>query len=428
MSDYAPVKGTKNTFPDDHKYLTFLKKVFRHELRKNGFRRISLPVFEDAGIVEKVRELNSNLQIDQTGVTLRRNSHIGVLKAYVDANIAEEIQPVYYYYMDRYFDYSEEKGYHEDYRIGGDILGEKDPILDAVMIYINYTILNEIGLGEDFKIVINSIGSKKEQDKYREQLSDFYEGKKHILSETAKAYLDDDPIKVFSSEYEDDKILASQAPTMQKCFKKESKAYNENMFEYLEILGVPYEIDTTLFPNDDYHCYTIWKIYSTSNSKVISEGSRYNTLSQYLNTPKEIPATGFYSHTGIIIDLLRERQIKIRNKDKIDLYFVQLGDEAKKVVLPLSLEARRAGINTVVSLGTPSMKEQMLKANRSGGKYVVIVGVMEARSGVFQVRDQVAGTQEEVHKDELIAYIIDKIGDEKLDFYCPVKDLVFDNE
>ena len=49
---------------------------------------------------------------------------------------------------------------------------------------------------------------------------------------------------------------------------------------------------------------------------------------------------------------------------------------------------------------------------------------MEARSGVFQVRDIEAGTQEEVKKEELIEYIIGKIGEEKLDFYEPSRDLV----
>ena len=97
---------------------------------------------------------------------------------------------------------------------------------------------------------------------------------------------------------------------------------------------------------------------------------------------------------------------------------------SKKVVLPLSLQAREAGINTVVSLWTPSMKEQMLKANRSGARYVVMVWLMEARNGLFQVRDQVAGTQAEVKKDDLIEYIISKVGADKLDFYCPAKDLV----
>ncbi|MDF1682954.1 MAG: hypothetical protein P1U46_04560 [Patescibacteria group bacterium] len=45
-------------------------------------------------------------------------------------------------------------------------------------------------------------------------------------------------------------------------------------------------------------------------------------------------------------------------------------------------------MNTVVSLGTPSMKEQMLKAQRSRAKYIVMVGIMEARNGIFQVRNE----------------------------------------
>jgi histidyl-tRNA synthetase len=70
------------------------------------------------------------------------------------------------------------------------------------------------------------------------------------------------------------------------------------------------------------------------------------------------------------------------------------------------------------------MKEQMLKAQRIGSKYVVLVAVMEARSGVFQVRNIEAGTQEEVKKEELIDYIIGKIGESSLNFYEPSKDLV----
>jgi len=65
-----------------------------------------------------------------------------------------------------------------------------------------------------------------------------------------------------------------------------------------------------------------------------------------------------------VIDKLKSQNTTIKNKDHIDLYFVQLGDDAKKVVFPLSLEARERGINTQASLGTPSMKEQMLKAQR----------------------------------------------------------------
>ena len=70
------------------------------------------------------------------------------------------------------------------------------------------------------------------------------------------------------------------------------------------------------------------------------------------------------------------------------------------------------------------MKDQMLKASRSGATYVVMVGVIEARNGIFQVRTLDDGTQEEVKKDDLIEYIIEKVGKDKLDFYCPIDDLV----
>jgi histidyl-tRNA synthetase len=122
--------------------------------------------------------------------------------------------------------------------------------------------------------------------------------------------------------------------------------------------------------------------------------------------------------------MLKEKNIKLKNKDEIDLFFVQLWDEAKWVVLPLSLDARKAGINTVVSLWTPSMKEQMLKANRSNAKFVVLVWLMEARNWVFQVKDTISWTQEEVKKEELINYIIEKIGSDNLDFYVPTNDLI----
>jgi histidyl-tRNA synthetase len=58
--------------------------------------------------------------------------------------MSEEIQPVYYYFMDQYFNLDDEGKYSEMERFGGEIIGENDPILDAILIYIIYSILNKI--------------------------------------------------------------------------------------------------------------------------------------------------------------------------------------------------------------------------------------------------------------------------------------------
>lgn len=54
------INGMHDVFPEDHKYLTFLKKVFRHEFRKNGFRRISTPLLEETSLLRKVYPEGNN--------------------------------------------------------------------------------------------------------------------------------------------------------------------------------------------------------------------------------------------------------------------------------------------------------------------------------------------------------------------------------
>lgn len=424
MTNYNPLPWTKDLFPQDHQYLTFLKKVFRHEFRKNGFRRISTAILERKELIDEVFWENQESIYKTNDGCLRSHSTVWILRAYLDKDMSEEIQPVYYYFMDQYFTNDEGK-YSEMERFGGEIIGENDPILDAILIYIMYSTLNKIGLENTFKIRVNSIWVEKEKAKYREELITFYDNKKHMLSEKSLELLERDPMLLLLSDDEDEKILASQAPAFApKFLKKDSKAHYAKFKEYLELLEIPYEEDHTLVGRFNYNTHTIWDFRNVETNEQIALWARHNALSTKLGTPKEVPATGFFTNPYILIKMLQDQNTALKNKDCIDLYFVQLWDEAKKVVLPLSLQAREAGINTVVSLWTPSMKEQMLKANRSGAKFVVMVGLMEARNGIFQVRDQVAGTQAEVKKEELIEYIINKVGSDRLDFYCPARDLI----
>lgn len=425
MLEYTPLPWTKDLLPEDHLYLTFLKKVFRHELRKNWFKRISTAILEKKEVIDEVFWDNQDTIYKTNDGCLRSHSTVGILRAYLDNEMSEEIQPVYYYFMDQYFNLDDEGKYSEMERFGGEIIGENDPILDAILIYIIYSILNKIGLGDTFKIKVNSIWVEKEKVKYREELISFYENKKHLLSEKSLELLEKDPMFLLLSKEEDEQILASQAPSMAaKFLKKDSKAHYAKFKEYLELLEIPYEEDHTLVGRFDYNTHTIWNFTQNETGEQIALWARHNSLSTKLGTAKEVPATGFYANPYTIIDMLKAKNTKLKNKDSIDLYFVQLWDEAKTAVLPLSLQAREAGINTVVSLWTPSMREQMLKANRSWSKFVVMVGLMEARNWIFQVRNLVEGTQEEVRKEDLIQYIIAKVGADKLDFYCPAKDLV----
>jgi len=414
---------SENILAEDHKYLTFLKKVFRHEFRKNSFKRISVPDLIESDFLENIFKDNlGNFAYKIWDFCLNSNPEIFSLKAYLsEPSLKEALQPIYSYHMDSFYPKTD-SNISQSILFAWDVIWEDDPIIDAQLIFITRNILKKIWLDDNVIIKINSMWLKKEQDKYKQDLIDFLSSKSHILSDETKKNIEINPFFIFKSEIEDEQILAQSAPSIIKSLKKDSKEYYSKFKQYLDILWVPYIEDKSLFSMLPYVNNSIWNIFVSD--KNVSEGYSCNHLSILLWEQKETSMSSFYINIDKIIDILKEKQINIKNKDKLDLYFVQLWDEAKKIVLPLSLEARNAWINTSVSLWTPSVKEQMLKANKSGAKFLVIVWVMEARNGIFQLRDLEAGTQTEINKDDLISFVIGKIWKDKLDFYEPSKDLL----
>ncbi len=419
---------TKDIYPDHHKYNTFLKKIFRHDFRKNWFRRISTPLIENKSLFEKAfsgneRLLKSLYLINEwDDLCLTSDATVWVMRSYLENNMKEDIQPVYFYYMERFLDNSKDN--KEFFQIWCEIIWEKDPILDAQLIFLAYSCLKNIWLWDLLKIRINTLGNEKEMTKYLEELSSFYENKKHMLSEESLKKLENNPLDLLRSKDEDEMILAKSSTPITKFLKKDSKKHYAQLKEYLELLEVPFEEDHTLVLEKNYYSNTMWTIDDINTNKSLVLWGRYDLLANRLDSESDFPASWLSVNTEEIISLLKEKEISIKNKDELDLYFVQLWDEAKKVVLPITLEARKAWINTLASLGTPSIKEQMLKANRTWAKYIVIVGLMEARSWVFQLRDMINWTQSEIKKEELIEYIIEQVWRDKLDFYSPAKDLI----
>lgn len=428
----------KDFLPDYHQYFSFLKKVSRHELRKNGFRRITTPILEKKELFVNSLwthsdVINSELYdfVDPKGkeLVMKPESTTWIMRAYANAWLQNLPQPVYFYYIEPHFRYDKPRRgrYREFWQIWAEVIWEKDPILDAQSMAAGYNILKWVGLlDEDFKLKINSLWTKKDLEKYKELLKDFYSNKTNILCESCKHNLESgNVLRLLDCKEEDCSILKSEAPILHKSFKKESKTHYSQVKEYLDILGIPYEEDTTLVRWFDYYCHTVWEFESSSNkNQALGSGWRYDKLSTDVWMEKEVPGVGFALWVERVIESVFARGVRIKNKDEISLYFIQLWDDAKKVTLPLTMEARKRWINTLASFGTPSLKEQLKKASKIWAKYVVMIGLMEAKNGTCQVKDMEAWTQEEVKREDLIDFIIDKIGEENLDFYSPSKDFI----
>ncbi|MBC7503464.1 histidine--tRNA ligase [Candidatus Gracilibacteria bacterium] len=430
------VRGMQDIFGEYQRYFTFLKKVARHEFRTNGFTRITTPILELKTLITHSTGDGSDIVTkemfdftDKGGreVVMKPESTPGVMRAYLE-HMTLEPQPVYLYYIEPHFRYDRpQKGrYRQFHQIGAEIIGEIDPILDAKAIYIMAQILDGLGLAGTYTVKINSLGIPKEREKYLIELASFFENKKHLLDETDLARLDKNPLRLLDSKNADVKELLKVAPKMIDFLKKDSLEFYTKVKEYLDILGVKYEEDHTLVRGLDYYSHTVWELVDGSGrtQDAFGGGGRYDGLAKSIGYKTEVPAVGFAFGAERLIEAMIERGVQLKNKDKIHLYIMQLGDEAKKLALPLNIEARRKGLNSLLGLGTPSIKVQLKKANRVGARFVIVIGIMEAKKGICQLKDMDKGTQVEISLDQVLDTVIAEVGTDSLSFYHPSRDFI----
>jgi histidyl-tRNA synthetase len=430
------VRGTQDWFGEQQRYYTFIKKVARHIFRHFGFTRISTPVMEMRDLI--VRSVGEHTDVvskelyefkDKKGrdLVLKPESTAGVMRSYLE-NFQNDPQPVYLFYIEPHFRYDRpQKGrYRQFHQIGAEIIGERDPVLDAENIHMAVKILSDCGLKGKFTTKINTLGNAKEREAYVAELQAFFRGKSHLLDEIDQARVENNPLRILDSKNPDVREILPFAPKLRDFFKKDSLAYYESTKEYLTILGIDFVEDPTLVRGLDYYSDVVFECVDNSGRSQDSfcGGGRYDDLATSLGSKNTIPAAGFAIGVERLIDAMIESWLSVKNKDTIDLYFIQVGEEAKKLALPLSIQARDMGLNILASFGSPSMKTQLKKANQLKAKYVAIIGIMEARRGVCQLKNMEKGTQKEIKLDELLDHMVEIIGEKNLDFYNPAKELI----
>ena len=433
------VRWMQDIYWEYQRYFTFIKKVSRHEFRKNWFTRISTPILEKVELIKRSiweetdivsKEMYNLLDKKWRELVMKPESTASIMRAYIESFL-EETQPVYLYYIEPHFRYERPQKwrYRQFHQVWAEIIWEIDPVLDAKMIYIWKSILDSIWLKWTFKVKLNSIWTVKEREKYIEAIKDFFSNKKQHLDENDLARLEKNPLRILDSKNPDTQELLKFAPKISQFLKKESKEFYEKVKEYLDVLWVEYIEDHTLVRWLDYYCHTVWEFvdFSWRSQDALWWWWRYDELSKSIWHKTSIPAVWFAFWAERLIEHIMEAWVTLKNKDKIQLYFIQLWDDAKKIVLPLNIEARNKWLNSLLSLWTPSLKVQMKKANKISAKFVAIVWIMEAKQWVCQLKDMESWTQEEVKLDKLLEHVISKVWKENLDFYDPAKDFIINN-
>ena len=408
--------GTVDILPQDHSFYTFIKKIIRHRFRQAGFGRITPPIFEEIGLFN--RSLGSDSEIlkkelysfsDRQGreYALRPELTTSVVRSFIENEMYKKVLPIELYYIEPCFRFERPKKntQREFWQFGAEILGESDPALDAQIIYIGHQILSDLQIFNNCELRINSIGNQIDQKRYMEALANFYAGKERSLSAESKEKLAQKKyFDLLDPKTEDEEILVQMAPKITDFLSEESKKFFDDTLEYLKIFNIDFTVDPTLFRLNNYYSHTIFEFKEKNIQNKILVGGRYDDLIEKMGGP-QIGAVGFSAGLERIINIMKKNEIKVPNKDHLQIFLAATGNIAKKNALPILIKLREQGFHAVGVLGKSSMQTQLEKAQKFNVPYTLLMGDLEVKKKQIIVRDMKTGKQKWIDIEKIVDYM-----------------------
>lgn len=431
---YRTPKGTHDVLPEDHQYMTYIKKAVRHRARQAGFRRIDPPMFEEKGVFERgIGEHTDIVEKELFTVVGKRDGEgqertyalrpeftAGICRSYIEHGMQQLPQPVELYSIGQCFRYDRpQKGrYRQFHQFDFEVIGLKDASLDAQLIHVLTKIFSDLQILDRLTLQINNIGTAESRKAYVDALKDYFIGKERHLPEDDRRRLKANPLRLLDSKEEDTQILIKNAPKLSQFLSDESKQYHKTLLEFLDALDVTYVENERLVRGLDYYTQTVFEFWdsSTGAQNAVGGGGRYDGLIELLGG-KPTPGVGFACGMERIIWHMKEAGITAPDKDQVDVFVAQLGPEAKKSCLMLISELRELGIHTLGALGEASLKSQMRLADKFQARYTLLLGKMEVKSKTIILRDMQAGKQKQMPLAKAIPELIKLLGKENLDTY-----------
>jgi len=417
LKEVSSPKGMRDIMGDEYyAFQGFFEKA-QEVAVYYGFQPIETPIMEQEEIFTTAIGEGTDI-VDKEMYTLRtrgrdklalRPEHTApLMRAYIEHGMLSQPQPVMFYQYGPSFrhDKPQRGRYRQFYQFDMDALGSDKSIMDALVIKAGISILEEAG-AKNLTIEINSIGDDECRGEYVRELVSYY--KKHLneLPAIDRQRLKTNPLRILDSKEEKTKTINEGAPNSLSHLCSPCKKHFKEVLEYLEEMGMEYNINKNLVRGLSYYTCTVFEIIEKdggedSSPLTIAAGGRYDYLARQLGSKKEVGAVGISIGVDRVIASSWYKKLSPRVIKKPKVYFIQLGTEAKLKSLNIIEILRKARIPVAKSLSRDSLSSQLSIAQKLEIPYALIFGVKEALDNTVIVRNMSNRSQKTVQLDKLL--------------------------
>ncbi len=418
-------KGTKDIYGSEAKRWQYVSKVIDEMMEKYNYTFIRVPVFEASELFHRSVGETSDIVTKETydftdrggrNMTLRPEGTAGVVRCYIeDKMYGDANQPVKLYYNMPMYRYERpQKGrYREFTQFGYEVIGTDDPISDAEVISLAVNIYKALGLKE-IKVNINSLGDEESRCNYKDALVKHF--KPHIdeLCSDCKERLEKNPLRILDCKVDQDKDIMKKAPKTIDYLNKESKERFEKVKEYLELMGINFDVDPKVVRGLDYYNHTVFeveaKIEGFGAQNVIGAGGRYNSLIEQLDGPKT-PAIGFAVGLDRLMRALEMENVLLPINDTVDLFLLYVSETEKKYAVYLLNDLRKSGFIVETDYLNRSLKAGLKQADRLNSKFIIVLNDKDLDKNEVKIKNTKTKEEEVISVDALIYYLEENIND-----------------
>jgi histidyl-tRNA synthetase len=410
-------KGVSEYTPPDSSAFEWVRDSLTASAKSAGYQLIELPVFEDTalftrGVGESTDVVSKEMYTfeDRGGrsITLRPEGTAGVMRSVIENNLDRGQLPVKVWYSGAFFRAERPQAgrYRQFYQVGVEAIGLDDPAIDAEVIAIADRGFRKIGL-KNYRLEITSLGDASSRASHRVDLLKFISSLE--LDEATAARAQINPLRLFDDKREEMKAAMADAPLLMDYLSSESKSHFDQVLKYLDALDVKYVLNPRMVRGLDYYTGTTFEfVHSGLGAQSgIGGGGRYDGLMETLGG-QNLSGIGF----GVGVDraLLAAKSEGLIAQDAFssDLFIVPLGEDAKSSALVLAQSLRDVGVVTEIAFGDRALKGAMKAADKSGSRYVIVLGDSEISSGEVEIKRMSDGVSSSVKISNLSSFAFDK--------------------
>jgi histidyl-tRNA synthetase len=375
-----------------------------------GYQLMELPVFEDTalfsrGVGESTDVVSKEMYTfeDRGGrsLTLRPEGTAGVMRAVIESGLDRGQLPVKVWYSGAFFRAERPQAgrYRQFYQVGIEAIGLDDPAIDAEVISIADQGFKSLGL-RNYRLEITSLGDNESRVAHRVDLLKFIATLD--LDEATKVRAAINPLRLFDDKRPEMQKAMTKAPLLLDYLSQQSAENFKQVKSYLDQLGIAYQVNPRMVRGLDYYTGTTFEFIheGLGAQSGIGGGGRYDGLMEILGG-QALSGIGFGLGVDRALLAAQAEDVLVENQFSSDLFIIPLGDKQKSVALSLAAQLRLSGIRTEIAFGDRALKGAMKAADKSGSRYVIVLGDSEVASGEVELKRMSDGLTSSVKIEEL---------------------------